>query len=70
MSNIQEHEPWIGTKEAALYASVTEETIRKWMNAGELEYKSIGKRKIRKTRRSYIDACFDLQTEINEALSA
>lgn len=70
MSNIIEHEPWIGTKEAALYASVTEETIRKWMNAGELEYKAIGKRKIRKTRKSYIDACFDLQTEINEALSA
>ena len=67
MSNIMEHEPWIGTKEAALYASVTEETIRKWMNAGELEYKSIGKRKIRKTRKSYIDACYDLQTEMNEA---
>ena len=40
------------------------------MDAGNLEYKSIGKRKIRKTRKSYIDACFDLQTEINEALSA
>lgn len=64
------HEDWIGTKEAALYASVSEKTIREWMNAGELEYKSIGKRKIRKTRKSYIDACFDLQTEINEALSA
>ena len=70
MSNIMEHEPWIGTKEAALYASVSEKTIREWMDAGNLEYKSIGKRGIRKTRKSYIDACFDLQTEINEALSA
>ena len=50
------HEDWIGTKEAALYASVSEKTIREWMDAGNLEYKSIGKRKIRKTRKSYIDA--------------
>ena len=45
------HEDWIGTKEAALYASVSEKTIREWMDAGNLEYKSIGKRKIRKTDR-------------------
>ena len=35
------HEDWIGTKEAALYASVSEKTIREWMDAGNLEYPQI-----------------------------